>query len=55
MVFSGQFFYETEVMITSLIEMLALPNFGHMTKSIIQVHSHGKVLLVRSETEFMTS
>ena len=27
--------YEIEVMITSLIEMLELPNFGHMTKSTI--------------------
>ena len=25
--------YKIEVMITSLIEMLELPNFGHMTKS----------------------
>ena len=27
--------YKTEVMITSLIELLELPNFGHMTTSTI--------------------
>ena len=33
-------------MITSLIEMLELPNFGHMTISKIQFESLDKVMLV---------
>ena len=28
--------YEIEVMVTSVIEMLELPNFGHMATSTIQ-------------------
>ena len=42
-------------MITFLIEMLELPNFGHMTKSTIWFKSRDKVLLVTSWTEIMTS
>ena len=30
-------------MVTSLIEMLELPNFGHMATSTIQLESHNKV------------
>ena len=41
--------YKTEVMITSLIEMLALPKLGHMITS-----SHAKILLVTSWTEIIT-
>ena len=47
--------YEIEVMITSLIEMLELPNFGHMATSIIQIESHNKILPATSWTEIMTS
>ena len=36
------------IMITSLIEMLELPNFGHMTTSTIQFDSLDKILLVAS-------
>ena len=39
-------------MITFLIEMLELPNFGHMITSIIELESRDKNLLV---TEIMTS
>ena len=35
-------------MITSLIEMLELPNFTHMTASTIYSESRGKILLVKS-------
>ena len=35
-------------MITSLIEMLELPNFTHMTVSTIYSESRGKILLVKS-------
>ena len=42
-------------MITSLIEMLELPNFGHMKTSIIQFESGDKILLVTSWTDIMTS
>ena len=42
--------YKTEVMITSFIEMLAIPNFGHMTTS-----SRDKVFLATSWTEIITS
>ena len=31
-------------MITFLIEMLELPNFGHMTTSIVQFESYDKFL-----------
>ena len=33
-------------MITSLIEMLPLPSFGHLTTSTIQFESHDKTLLM---------
>ena len=42
-------------MITSLIELLELPNFGHMTTSTTQFESHDKVLMVTSESKIMTS
>ena len=47
--------YKIEVMITSLIEMLKLPNFDHMTISRMQFESRGKIMLVTSWTEIMTS
>ena len=47
--------YKIEVMITSLIDMLDLPNFGHMTASTIYFESRDKILLVTSQTEVMTS
>ena len=37
--------YIIEVMITSLTEMLELPNCSHMTKSIIKFESRDKILL----------
>ena len=47
--------YKTEVVITSLIEMLELPNFGHMIASTIWLDSPKKILLVTSWTEVMMS
>ena len=41
-------------MITSVIEMLELPNFGHMTTSTIQFEPRDKILLVTSWTETMS-
>ena len=41
-------------MITSLIEVLELPNFGHMTTFTILIESRDKILLVTSQTEIMT-
>ena len=41
-------------MITSLTEMLELPNFGHMTMPTISFELRDKVLLVTSWTEIMT-
>ena len=41
-------------MITSLVEMLELPNVGHMTISTTQFESRDKVLLVTSWAETMT-
>ena len=38
--------YKIEVMITSLIKLLELPKFGHITISTIYFESHDKVLLV---------
>ena len=35
-------------MVTSLVEMLELPNFGHVTTSTIEFDSRDKVLLVTS-------
>ena len=43
-------------MITSLIEMLELPNFAHMSKFTIEFESRMiKILLVVSWAEIMTS
>ena len=47
--------YKIEVAITSLIEMLELPNFGHMNVSTIKLISHDKILLVTSSTGILTS
>ena len=47
--------FKIEVVISSIIEMLELPNFGHMNKSIIQFESRNEILLVTSSTEIMTS
>ena len=40
---------------TSLIEMLELPNSGHMTTSTTKFESQDNVLLVKSWTEIITS
>ena len=42
-------------MITSLIEMLELPNFGHMIVSTISFDSRDKVFLMMSRTGIMMS
>ena len=42
-------------MITFLIDMIQILNFGHMTTSIIKIESRDKILLVTSWTEIMTS
>ena len=42
-------------MITSLIEILQVPNFGHMTTSTVSFESRDKILLVTSWIEIMTS
>ena len=47
--------YKIEVTITFFIEMLQLPNFGHMTTSIISFESRDKNMLVESWTGIMTS
>ena len=47
--------YKIEVMITSLVEMLELRNFGRMTTSTIQFESRDKILWVTSLTEVMGS
>ena len=47
--------YKVEVVITSLIEMLELPNFGHMITTAIKLDSPDKIMLVMSWTEVMTS
>ena len=41
-------------MVTSLLEMLELPNFGHMTKFTMQFESRNEILLVISETKVMS-
>ena len=41
-------------MLTSLIEMLELPNFGHMTTSAIQFESFDKIFRVTLLTKNMT-
>ena len=40
---------------TSLIGMLELPNFGHMTTSTIQFESREKILLITSQSGIVTS
>ena len=47
--------YKIEVVITSLIEMLQLPDFGHTNTSTIWFESRDKILLLPSSTEIMTS
>ena len=47
--------YKIMVMITSLIVMLELPNFGHMTTFTIWFQSRDNSLLVASWTEILTS
>ena len=42
-------------MITSVMEILDLPNFGHMIKSTVDYDSRNKNLLTTSWTEIMTS
>ena len=42
-------------MIASFVEMLDLPNFGHMTTFTLSFESRDKTLLVTSWTEIMTS
>ena len=42
-------------MITSVIEMLELPNFGHMTIPTICFDSSDKILLTTPWTEIMMS
>ena len=42
-------------MITSLIDMLELPNFGPITTPTIYIMSRGKILLETSSAEIMTS
>ena len=44
--------YKIEVMKTSLIERLELPNFGHMTTSTIELDSRDEILLVTSWTNY---
>ena len=41
-------------MITSVTEILELPNFGHMTTFTLQFESREKILLVTLWTEIMT-
>ena len=43
--------HKIKVMITPLIEMVELPNFGHMTTSTIKAESRDKILLMMSRTE----
>ena len=47
--------YKIEVKVTSFIEMLELPNFGHMTISTTQFESRDTILLVKPWTEITTS
>ena len=46
--------HNIEFMIISLIAMLELPDFGHVTISTTQFQSHNKFLLVKSLLEIMT-
>ena len=47
--------YKTEIMITSLIEMLELPKLNLMFTAAVSFSSHDKIWLVKSWTEIMTS
>ena len=47
--------YKIEIVITSLIEMLELANFGYMNISTIQFELRDKILLVTLSTGIMTS
>ena len=47
--------YKIEVLTTSLIEMLELPNFGHITTSTIWFESCDEILLMISCTKIITS
>ena len=47
--------YKIAIIITCLIEMLELQNFGHMIKSTTKIESCDKILMVTSWTELMTS
>ena len=42
-------------MITSLIDMLELSNFGHMITSTAQLESRDKILFMKPWTKIMTS
>ena len=42
-------------MVTSVIETLELPSFGHMTTYTMSFESGDKILLMMSWTEVMTS
>ena len=42
-------------MITSLIEMLELPNFGHMTTSAVSLKSRDGIFLMTPWIEIITS
>ena len=45
--------YKTEVIITSLAEMLKLPKYGHMTTFTLQFESHDKIVLLTSWAEII--
>ena len=47
--------YKIKIMINSLVEMIELPNFGHMTTSTIQSESRDKILLMTSWIEAIMS
>ena len=42
-------------MVTSFIEMLELPNFGHMNTSTIKFESRDKIFLLMSSAGVLTS
>ena len=51
----AQILTQFKIMITSLIEILELPNFGHMTISAIWLDSSEKGFLVEPCVEIMAS
>ena len=51
---SNNLFFWSKFMINSLIEMLELPNFGHITTSTIEFETRNK-MLVTSWTKNMIS